>query len=282
MGAYTPGTRPPATKYAVTGVMPPAALAISTSDSFVVRIWNSAASINVRVVWRILLPDGTIVPNMMSLNPDATRAANIFSINLTDGFLLSVHVYTVTSGIKRGQCFVQVALHQDNLSNLVSAQLITEGYVTTGVSLTFPGGPNGYAFEGYGNIRSITGTQPAAGAEISETVPTGAVWRLVAIRLSFTASVAVANRTPGLQMTDGSNVLALLWSNFATAALGQHGYTFAENITTINAAFSESWDNLLFARFMLAGWKFTTTTVNIQAADQWAAPQYVVEEWMQP
>jgi hypothetical protein len=86
--------------------------------------------------------------------------------------------------------------------------VLLQGYVTDTSRLSFPGSPIRSSIEGPGVLRSITGTNPAANAEISETVPTNARWRVHAIRFTLVTDANVANREVALTLDDGAAVFA--------------------------------------------------------------------------
>src|SRR4051794_36291420 len=52
--------------------------------------------------------------------------------------------------------------------------------------------------------KTVTGPDPAAGAEILVTVPAGKWWLLRALRFTLVTSATVANRRPALTIDDGA------------------------------------------------------------------------------
>lgn len=52
----------------------------------------------------------------------------------------------------------------------------------------------------------IVGANPAAGAEVSETVPAGETWCLLGVRVTLVTSATVATRQPILTLDDGTNI----------------------------------------------------------------------------
>lgn len=72
------------------------------------------------------------------------------------------------------------------------------------------------------------GTDPAAGALPSITVPAGHVWRVVSGYLQLVTSIAVANRLVRLQWTDGNAVLGYAVAPAVQAASLTNTYAFAE------------------------------------------------------
>lgn len=68
--------------------------------------------------------------------------------------------------------------------------------------------PTGSYGQVVGILQTLKVTTPAAGAEWTFTLPGGYYYRLLGGSALFTTSAAVANRTVGIQMTDGVNLLA--------------------------------------------------------------------------
>ena len=182
------------------------------------------------------------------------------------------------AGVKRGELYVKVFLRVDG----VIVALLMAGYVHDTSNIAYPNGKIESSIEGPGLIRSITGTNPAAGVEISETVPTGAKWRLLALRVRFIPSADVATRSPMLQFDDGTAVFFLADPSQTVTASQDFGWGFGlgtERLIPTND--SKQW-GVPTEIFLLAGYRFKTNTSSIQAADNWGAPQYLVEEWIEP
>ena len=136
--------------------------------------------------------------------------------------------------------------------------------------------------DGGGALRSITGATPAAAAEISETVPTGARWELIALRTQLVTSATAGARRPILFLDDGANVFARL-SNSSTLAASLTG-----NFTWIEGSGAPSLDGGTDFQAAVpsgvrlgSGYRIRTSTTNIQAGDQFSAVQYLVREWLE-
>jgi len=130
-----------------------------------------------------------------------------------------------------------------------------------------------------GRIRVIVGTDPAAGAEILETVPAGVQWRLIAIHAALVTDATVINRVVALVLDDGANIFLFTGSSYIQVASQFIHYTFG--------AFSRQGDTLVGAILcgypegivIGPGFRFSTVMVNLQAGDDWGPPIYMVEEW---
>ena len=191
---------------------------------------------------------------------------------------LSLTVRTAQTSVSRGECYVKVSLRVEG----VVVALLFSGYVTDAGTQAYPGGKIESSVEGPGLIRSITGTDPAAGVEISETVPTGARWRLISLTTIFVADATVASRLAVLTPTDGANILlrspggsSITASQTVRISWGDFG---ARDSNTING-FLGAVGSLLY---LMAGSVIATVTSSIQAGDNYGAPQMLVEEWIEP
>lgn len=142
---------------------------------------------------------------------------------------------------------------------------------------------NGQAVWQGGTLRSVTGDSPAAGAEISFTVPARKIWRLQAVRVTFNTDANAGARVPVLIVDDGIN--EVMRSALPT---GLSTISSAFPITFAPAAFTNSSglnSVLIHASFPITigpGYRLRTTVPGIQVGDKWGAPQFLVEEWIEP
>jgi hypothetical protein len=133
-----------------------------------------------------------------------------------------------------------------------------------------------------GSLVTYTGSNPAANTEWSETVPTGCVWRILAIRAQLVTDANVANRRVSVTITDvaSGNVVfkpvdesvqaASLTHNYNIAP--QQGHAVADVEHYLPLPISDSW-------FVPAGFVIASSTLNLQATDNWGAPTFYVEEF---
>ncbi len=135
-----------------------------------------------------------------------------------------------------------------------------------------------------GRLRTILLTTPAAGAEFTQTVPTGKIWRIRMVRGTLTTAVAVATRIVALLFNDGTNIYAIFPVNTTQAASLTRNYNFAPGAANestqqaVGLEITQSIPNL----DLLAGYFFRSSTFNLQAADQWSGIIVAIEEFDQP
>ena len=131
-----------------------------------------------------------------------------------------------------------------------------------------------------GDIVTYTGSDPAANTEWTETVPSGKVWRLLAIRATLVTSATVAARRAGVTITDGTNTLYKGNDESTQAASLTHNYNIAsQNSRAVQDV--EHYIPLPFPEDLLlpAGYVIASTTLLRDATDNWGAPVFMVEEF---
>ena len=126
---------------------------------------------------------------------------------------------------------------------------------------------------------------PAAGADISVTVPNGVLWDVNSMSALFTAGAGVANRLVGFTVKnqDGQSVYQYQTTTALTANQ-TCTFTFSEDFAAV-ATTPANGGNILWPApkpLMLPNWTFGTLTGAIAAADQWSAVTVWVEEYLPP
>lgn len=266
--------------FARQNIPPPGALLLSSDERIFVAAFNSLTDNTIIITGRLLRPDGTVTLLNQTLALTADRAANLLIFPGYEGALLSLFVLSAAPTSLIGSCYVHVAVLRGSDNNSLLTGLLCQGYVTNSHAINWPGGDSQEPTDGAGLIRSISGTDPAPGAEISETVPTGARWRLLGIRSGMVADANVATRVAQLVMTDGATTIMLVPPSASQTA----GQTRTYNATgaPIYPAVSASQLGWTLPPYMLlpAGAIISTVTLNLQVGDNWTTPQLLVEEWL--
>ena len=143
------------------------------------------------------------------------------------------------------------------------------------------------SLDGEGALFSLSGTDPVAGAEVSETVPTNARWALISFRTQNTTSSTTANRSTRLNITD-SNMLFRKPTQISQPASRDYNFTWAINTTDAPTEEGSSITGDMVVSIpnykLKAGAILQTQTVNLVTAtpkDQYSAPEYLVMEWLE-
>ncbi|MCA1834341.1 MAG: hypothetical protein LC750_16725 [Actinobacteria bacterium] len=247
-----------------------------------VTAFNAASGVRLRISGRRLDRAGGMSTFSDQLTPTTNRAATTFDKPMVEGWLLSVAVRIDAGSPADGQCYVLLELGLGSGNQFVPLDVLASDTISATRRVAWPGSALRGPLDGAGTVRTISGSTPAAAAEVSETVPTGARWELIAFRATFVTSAVVANRLPRLQLDDG---LTTFWNspvNINHAASITIGYQFAAGL---GQSFSDSITNEFQALpanlRMLGTWRIRTLTGSISAGDQWSAIVYIVREWIE-
>jgi len=261
------------------GATPPVNAYVPGGGSLRLRIWTRTTNITPSMAALVLLPDGTIAKNLWQPTSFVARTINQFFFPLPEGFLLTVTFFGFPVNAPNS-IWAQIDLETATALQGLDSQVLCQGYCNQQSRLCWPNGELANATDGYGAPLDITGTTPGAGAEISETVPAGALWRLKAFTFRLTASAAVANRIPHLIIDDGANVL--IDSPITTAlTAGQTGrIVTGDDAFNVAAIDGTQWVQMVDGLRLLPGYRIRTLTTGLQAGDQYTAPQYYVDEYL--
>lgn len=123
-----------------------------------------------------------------------------------------------------------------------------------------------------GTIVTATGTNPAAGVEISETVPANQVWQLLAIRYTLVTDATVATRAPTILFDDGTNTIYRIAAASTQTASQTIAYNWAMSVGYEKAASSSNVSGSLPPLLLPAGYRIRTSTGAIVAGDDYGAP----------
>jgi len=200
-----------------------------------------------------------------------------WSVRRLSNLPMLVSIYPGQTPIRKGEVYVTVALRFGG----TCLWPLLAGYIYDGHRLTWPPGFFEGMTEGPGLLRSITGTNPAAGAEISEAVPTNARWRIKSLIFTLVTDGTVANRLVKIVIDDGANALSKgSCGNYQTAS---QTYVYTGGAGLYPSSLLIGYWNIVLPEMpiLFQGWRIRTETDTIQAGDNYGAPQLLVEEWIQ-
>ena len=207
-------------------------------------------------------------------NADRSRAESTYQIH---GEIQSLTVSPATTPVRRGECYVRVSLMLDG----EPVQRLTAAYLTDSKTLSWPPGVHEGFTEGPGLKRIVVGTNPAAGAEITEAAPTNAVWKLLALWIQLICDATVINRNVIVIIDDATNTLLALAPDLAQTASQSIEYNMAPHLADRDTAIISRLTTPLPIIDLPQAYRFRTGTAFIQAGDNYAAPIFEVEEWIQ-
>lgn len=251
-------------------------------DNLRITSYNSAAGVGLTIRSRILTTDGSIDASSDGQTPNTDRTAKQSILITPEGWLLGGQVFVSAGTPLVGQCYVVVEIFRGTTTSGIALQQLAAGYVTAKQPLAFPLPFWWSSIEGAGALRSIAGTTPGAGVEISETVPTGARWELLVFKATLTTSAAAANRLPALTIDDGTTEYYRDQLAANEPASTAYRNVWAQGLSLGSGLNTATQRGALPVGLRLgSGHRIKTVTAAIDAGDQWSAVQYVVREWIE-
>ena len=122
-----------------------------------------------------------------------------------------------------------------------------------------------------------TEADPAAGAEVSVTVPGRAVWELISFRSTLVTDATVTGREPHLILGDGETTFIEVDNAFTVSASTTRRLHWFQGSDT-NSGFDMDQAPMPDHVLLLPGWTVGTITPNLQAGDNYGAPVLYVRE----
>jgi len=267
-------------EYAVHQVQPPSAVYVTVDDDLVLRFQDIVPSSTIRVNTRLLLPDGRVQTGVHSIATSGIRTFLTLVVDLAEGWLLSAAVELAATGIAVGRVFATLSLRVGGATGFPAQELVA-GYLSSVGVLSWPHGRHDTHLAGRGAYRTVTGTDPAAGAQSSETVPTGAVWRLLAWTAVLVTDATVSNRQGALLLDDGASVFASCVQGGAQSASQTITHSYMPGGNDAIEGFRIN-GPIPHECLIPQGYRIRTAMDGFQAGDNWGAPLMHVEEWMHP
>lgn len=183
----------------------------------------------------------------------------------------------LTAGTEPSGCHLDVSLY---INETITCGLCM-GNATSNTFLVWPNPAPPTPLQLRGEVLKVTGTDPAANVEISETMNAQTYCKLKSIRFTLVTDANVANRRVELQIKDSASALLSLPAIADQVAGTTVIYTWGEGLPTISDATGLKQQMSLPADFVIPpSGVITTVTKNRQATDNFGAPIYVVERQM--
>jgi hypothetical protein len=260
-------------------IQPPGMVYVTVDDIFVLKVLSPSITATVNVTLRFLQANGNIIPTFQQF-PNLAAQSTPLAIKFrgAEGYLLSATIST--PGASGGAVYVQLELARGAGSgDVTEGHLLIGGYPGSFAALGYPQTQPVPPNASFGFTRSVTISNPAAGANWSITVPAGAAWVLLSARATLATSVTVASRVPDLRVQDGSgNTLLDAQAGVAQTASLTDAWNWAPGNVTATVLSAVNLVALPTAFRLNAGWVIQQVTTGLQAADQWSAIALSVTE----
>jgi hypothetical protein len=273
---------PPEITFLTKGVQPPSLAYIGRQSWLTVVCYNSWPGLTLIVDVEVLRPSGELQYSEFQFSPPSDRSGFYTVVPLSEGFLLTLVVRT-TASCPPGACYCQVFTTRTNPPNAGYVQTLATGYICRTYTLGWPQPRWVEPAEGPGRRRVIIGTDPPAGSSISETVPTGARWKLTSLRCSLATDATAITRYVSLYLVDPSGTFLYVPSLIGQTAATTFSYTWTIGTPSTPTMVIPSIINPLPDQVdLLAGQSIGVIVYSGTAGDNLTAPLYCVEEWVEP
>jgi hypothetical protein len=260
----------------------PAPLYLTLDDIVYLEYYQPVSGFAINLNMRVLVPGGEVVPVSYSYSGLGTTAGTTAGTRLipgVEGYLLSATV--ISTAQSRGQCFVRLSVRRGyGAQDLSNPMILCQGYASQYEYVCWPNGWIESPLDGRGLSRTVVGAAPAAGAEISITVPAGVNWILRSMAFTLTTAAGGSNRQEHLVLDDGANVFWAGVSAAPQAGSAVDYVSWAAGAAPASDATPAIQGTLPAECRMRPGWRIRTATTGIQAGDQYSAPTLLVEEFV--
>lgn len=201
------------------------------------------------------------------------RASSIFRIADIPIFLT---LHGNVAAMNRGEFYGTVYLRMNGTRIL----RLCGGYVWRDHGISYPQTENVDENAGKGFVVVVSGSNPAAGSEILQTVPTGRLWRVRGIKFTLVAAAAAASRRVHLQFYVGGAI-----DYFETFAATDQiiSETKEYHCLPLGSAAANTAGNSIYIPLppdliLGEGDQIATLTDNLNASDNFGAPQFWIEQ----
>lgn len=272
-------TRKPAVAFQTNNVPPSQYVYLQDNDWIVLTTFCTLNTQTLRVTYRYLTPQGEIKEGTFNPGTLIGNGFQQFTFQIGEGWLLSIALQQTTLSLSGNWMWTQLGITRSNIGTLIEQGHIWEGYVYFNVPTGWPGVQPKEITDGAGTVVSITGSAPAAGADITEVIPSNRRRQLLSFQATLVSSAAVANRTPIFLIDDGAQVLYDSPATFTQTASQSVVYSAGSSVPSQAPLTLFAILQLPIPTIVKSGWRIRTFTAGLQAGDQWSAPRYAVLEW---
>lgn len=210
------------------------------------------------------------------MNPTTDGVINQYNFAIPD-IPIACSVHPGANDPHQGEIYaiVHLTINRTKMLSLMS------GYVNQMSPLSWPYGLSQYPLAPHGAPESIAGANPAAGAEVDETVPENQVWLLHAVQFALVTDSQAANRRVHLVISPEGNGPLHFFSNTDHTASLTRNYTCSpvgvvQAETAADDIVIAIPNGLLLPNFTT----IETITDNIQTGDNYGVPRLFIERFL--
>lgn len=200
---------------------------------------------------------------------------------LGDGYIIGCDAAFWQQLSRRGDVYMEAEINRGPW-NMNGGMNLFSDYFTSHHHLSWPQTNYHHMVEGNGRVKTYVGTDPVPGVEVSYTIPANTRWRVQSIRLLLVTDATVANRFVQVRILDDSaNIVWDTPSIAQTASLSTLYMAGPGSPTSPAIVNNRVTLNLPENFWMFQGWQITTLTTGLVAGDNFGAPVFSGEEYIE-
>lgn len=252
------------------------------ADNIRLEGWNTCVGAVLQVQGRAIDNEGNTQAFNMVLPLTADRLVTREDFSPVRGYILNLVAVVIEATPCIGQTFARVSIIRGFTGATIVLGVLLQGYVTSQQGLGWPGSPIELSVDGGGYVRQVVGTTPAAGAQISETVPAGARWQILRLYSFLITDATAGNRFPRLDFFQAGLGTFRGMQPTPQGPSVTANYTWAPNLPiAADVANGVYMQPIPDEGVLLEGDVLSTAVSGMAAGDQWGQPQMYLREWMQ-
>lgn len=251
-------------------------------DALRLTTHNSLAGVSVRVSGRIRRRDGSIAAIDFVQVPNTDRTAKTSDFAIGEGYLLNLTVEASAGAPKVGQTFVRLRVIRGFSGATIAIGTLVQGYVTGNQDRAWPGSPIDDSISSGGVVRTVQGTNPAAGVACFDVVPAGARWQVLSYAVGVITSAAAGTRAIRVFLSSTIKPYVELVQAGTMGPSAANSFYWGTGLTIDTVIGSGPFfQGLPIDCPLLAGNAIGTNATNFDAGDDFEAPQIQVREWLE-
>jgi len=264
-------------------IVAPFQFLLTGDDNLRVVSVNSLAGVTVAIHGYRVDEDGKKHDFVHTHVPNTNRTTSTQNFLLGSGALLNLTVFVSAGAPVRGQTYVMVQLIRGFTGATVLMGTLLAGYVTATQPLGWPGSAIEDSLTGRGNLRAFGGSAPPPGSNLTDTVPTGARWRLQSYRIVFLCDATVTGRFCRIRIIRGGVIFFSHHAGVILSAGQTNEVHFGPGLTAGAFVSGAIFSHAPFPTetILLAGDQLDMIADGIQAGDTFGTSLLTVEEWLE-
>jgi hypothetical protein len=253
---------------------------VRAGDRLLVEGSTSVPDFQLKITWRVALPNGEFVNNQYILHPPSDRSDFREFIPLPAGCLCGLSLSDAEYFACFGQAWFAARLVSGSDTDFQVHQTLAAGHVSAQCSPGYKNGETGSPLNGPGHNIQFELDSPAIGANFDHTGDGSILWKIREIRFRLTTSAAVANRFARVSVANWLGQENILVPSQVQTAGTTVDYVFQRGLNYISPAASMIFGNIPQDLVFAGQGHIKSLVSNLQAGDQLLSIFFAVEEYL--